>query len=86
MASANAKNAITATLLPEAWMAALRECFKERFQTTTNVLDLSSLHTDLTLLNKGYFIPLNKTVVFSSFVAILQENDAKVSLPSLAKS
>ncbi|KAL5964507.1 Nuclear RNA export factor 1 [Taenia solium] len=86
MISSNAKNAIAASLLPEAWMAALRECFKERFQTSTSVLDLSSLHTDLTLLNKGYFIPLNKTIVFSSFVSILQENDAKLSALNLSNN
>ena len=66
-------------LLPEPWMNTLRECFKERFQVTSRVLDISSLHTDVSLLNKGYFIPLNKTVVFSSFIAILQENNAKVN-------
>ena len=68
-----------AGLLPEPWMNVLRECFKERFQATSRALDVSSLHTDISLLNKGYFIPLNKTIVFSSFIAILQENNAKVS-------
>nr|CDS21420.1 nuclear rna export factor 1 [Echinococcus granulosus] len=86
LASTNANNGVTGALLPEAWMAALRECFKERFQATTNVLDLSSLHTDLTLLSKGYFIPLNKTIVFSSFIAILQENDAKLSALNLSNN
>lgn len=75
---ANADAGISAALLPESWMNALRECFKERYQTTSKVLDLSSLHTDLTLLNRGYFIPLNKNIVFSSFLAILQENNARV--------
>ena len=71
---------IAASLLPEAWMAALKDCFKERFQITTNSLDLSSLHTDLGLLSRGYYIPLNKSIVLSSFIAILQENNARVSL------
>lgn len=76
----NSDARIAASLLPESWMAALKECFKERFQLATNILDLSSLHTDLTLLNRGYYIPLNKNIVFSSFIVILQENNAKVSL------
>lgn len=84
--SANANSGVAAPLLPDSWMAALRECFKERFQATTNTLDLSSLHTDLSLLNKGYFIPLNKTIVFSSFVAILQENNAKLFALNLSNN
>ncbi|VDL53678.1 unnamed protein product [Hymenolepis diminuta] len=83
---ANADAGISAALLPESWMNALRECFKERFQTTSHVLDLSSLHTDLTLLNRGYFIPLNKNIVFSSFLAILQENNARLSALNLSNN
>ncbi len=68
-----------ANLLPAHWIDALRECFKERFQTTLRILDLSNLHNDLTLLNRGFYIPLDKTPVFSSFIAILQENNAQVN-------
>ncbi|VDD84209.1 unnamed protein product, partial [Mesocestoides corti] len=73
-------------LLPSSWMDALRECFRERFQATTRVLDLSSLHTDLTLLSKGFYIPLDKTPVFSSFVAILQENNAQLAILNLSNN
>ena len=69
-------------LLPDTWMEALRECFKERFQATSRVLDLSSLHSDVTLLNKGFYIPLNRVIVLSSLVAILQENSAQVHTPN----
>ncbi len=70
----------TNPILPEEWVAALRQAFLERFQTTTRILDLSSLHTDSTLLSKGFYIPLNRTAVFSTFIAILQENNAVVGL------
>nr|CDS25628.1 nuclear rna export factor 1 [Hymenolepis microstoma] len=83
---ANPDAGISTAILPESWMNALRECFKERFQTTSNVLDLSSLHTDLTLLNRGYFIPLNKNIVFSSFLTILQENNARLSALNLSSN
>lgn len=67
-----------ATTLPEHWAEALRQCFLERFQTATRILDLSSLHTDPTLLSKGFYMPLNRTPVFSTFLSILQENSAQV--------
>uniref|UniRef100_A0A183T7K5 Nuclear RNA export factor 1 n=2 Tax=Schistocephalus solidus TaxID=70667 RepID=A0A183T7K5_SCHSO len=72
--------------LPDQWIEALRQCFTERFQTTTRVLDLSSLHTDPTLLSKGLYIPLNRTSVFSTFVSILQENSAQLSALNLSNN
>ncbi|KAL7053063.1 hypothetical protein AAHC03_026105 [Spirometra sp. Aus1] len=72
--------------LPDLWTEALRQCFTERFQTTTRVLDLSSLHTDPTLLSKGLYIPLNRTSVFSTFVSILQENSAQLSALNLSNN
>ncbi|GAA47337.1 Nuclear RNA export factor 1 [Clonorchis sinensis] len=72
--------------LPDSWVAALRRCFVERFHAGTRNLDLSSLHTDPTLLSQGLYLPLNKTAVVHAMVNILKENAAKLSLLNLSSN
>ncbi|KAA0189091.1 Nuclear RNA export factor 1 [Fasciolopsis buskii] len=74
------------SLLPESWMEALRACFRERFQPATRSLDLSSLHTEPTLLSQGLYLPLNKSAVVHAMISILKENKAQLSLLNLSNN
>ncbi|VDP92576.1 unnamed protein product [Echinostoma caproni] len=66
------------SLFPDSWMEALRACFRERFQPTTRSLDLSSLHTEPTLLSQGLYLPLNRTSIVHAMISILKNNGAQV--------
>ncbi|VEL32741.1 unnamed protein product [Protopolystoma xenopodis] len=82
----DANSEIIDSSLPTTWLEALQRCFVERFQATSACLDLSSLHTDPTLLSQGLYLPLNKSSVADALVNILRQNNAKLSSLNLASN
>ncbi|CAH8587689.1 unnamed protein product [Schistosoma turkestanicum] len=72
--------------LPETWIEALKQCFVQRYQPTTRSLDLSSLHTDPTLLSQGLYLPLNKQAVVHTLITILKQNQAQLAVLNLSNN
>ncbi|KAK7079796.1 hypothetical protein SK128_017015 [Halocaridina rubra] len=64
----------------------LRECLSRRYDVSTCMLDLSSLHKDLVLMEKDILAPLSSSAIMKQVLKIIKENVQEVKALNMSRN